>query len=236
MPALREQLEFVRTEALDFFAHPEDRSRGENTRRKLAHVMTEISSVIQGAPLLGPTAPSSHQQNTRQMASALSLKRYECWPQSITYDEDTPIGRREAGESEDDISVAEAEGIFLEAFRNTIALLDLAEPTKTDTPRPATLPESKDRKRGPKPDYETAARVAEIVAKVAPDGDWRRKLDDVVEALDEASIPCPKKWRTRDRTCQGWVDYDEKPHAIKAIEYRLDLAKRRSKAAPETLS
>jgi hypothetical protein len=79
---VRRQLELVRDEALDFFAHPEDPGRGENTRRKLAHVMAEISSVIQGAPLLGPTALSSHQLNTRRMASALSLKCYKYRGQS----------------------------------------------------------------------------------------------------------------------------------------------------------
>jgi hypothetical protein len=91
------------------------------------------------------------------------------------------------------------------------------------------------RKRGPKPDYEGAARVAEIVARVAPDGGWRGRLDDVCEALDEAAIPFPAKWR-RDRQCRCWADCLEKPIAIKAIEYRLEIAKQRSKTTPETLS
>ncbi len=101
----------------------------------------------------------------------------------------------------------------------------------------AAIPKTKDRgrKRGPKPDREGALRVAEIVARVAPDGEWRGRLNDVCDALDEAAIPFPARWR-RDRQCRCWADCLEKPIAIKAIEYRLELAKRRKKATPETLS
>jgi hypothetical protein len=99
---------------------------------------------------------------------------------------------------------------------------------------PGTQP--KPRKRGPKPDFDTAAQVAEIVAKIAPDGDWRTKLDDICKALDNAQIPFPLRWQKRDRCCEGWADYDERANAVKAIEYRLKLAKQRKKATPETLS
>jgi len=108
----------------------------------------------------------------------------------------------------------------------------------TKSAQPATVSNSKDqgRKRGPKPDYETAARVAEVVAHVAPDGDWRGKLDDVCEALDEKNIACPKTWRRKDRTCRRWSDYPERSHAVKAIQYRLALAKQRKNTTPETFS
>ena len=66
-------------------------------------------------------------------------------------------------------------------------------------------PEGKGRKRGPRPDHEAASRVAEIVAHVAPDGDWRPKLDDICEALDQAQIPFPPRWRKRDRSSDGWA-------------------------------
>jgi hypothetical protein len=189
------------------------------------------------------------------MASALSFKRYECWEQSITYDEDIPIGRREAGESEDDISVGEAEAFFRDAFDETIVLLDLAEPMKTDTgavhafprvqerkvldedaipPEAAALPPS-GRKRRPKPDYETASRVAKIVERVAPDGEWRGKLDDVRDALDEEKIPVPPRWR-KDRECRCWWDCLDRSITTKAIEYRLGKAKQRNQPTPETLS
>lgn len=92
------------------------------------------------------------------------------------------------------------------------------------------------RKRGPKPDYENALRVAEVVARVTPDGDWRSKLDDVCEALHEEGIPFPKVWRSRDRTCRSWMDLPERDLAFKAIEYRLEIVKQRKKVLPETLS
>lgn len=57
---------------------------------------------------------------------------------------------------------------------------------------PRTAEVRKEPKHGPRPDYEMAARMAEIVARVAPDGRWRSQLDDVCEVLDREGIPCPK--------------------------------------------
>jgi len=96
--------------------------------------------------------------------------------------------------------------------------------------------DGKGRKRGPKSDPDAASRVAEIVARVAPDGDWRPKLDEICEALDEAQIPFPPRWRKRHKYCDGWAAYDERANAVKAIEYRLKVAKQRKKVTPETLS
>jgi hypothetical protein len=79
------------------------------------------------------------------------------------------------------------------------------------------------RKRGPKPNYEEASRIAEIVARVAPDSDWRPKWEEICEALDVAEIPCPKSWR-KGKTCRRWADQLERSLAVKVIDYRLDLA------------
>jgi hypothetical protein len=97
-------------------------------------------------------------------------------------------------------------------------------------------PDRKGRKRGPKPDFENAVRVAEIVVRVAPDGEWRSKLDEACQALDEAQIPCPKKWRVKDRTCLQWSDCIDRPILVKAIEYRLNLATQQEQPTSETFS
>jgi len=94
----------------------------------------------------------------------------------------------------------------------------------------------KGRRRGPKRDHDAASLVADIVAREVPDGDWRTKLDVVCEALDAAGVPYPTRWRKRDKSCDGWAAYDEKANAVKAIEYRLKIAKQRKKVASETLS
>jgi hypothetical protein len=47
---------------------------------------------------------------------------------------------------------------------------------------------TKGRKRGPKPDYETAGRVAEVIARVAPDGDSRSMLDEVCDAAPKKTL------------------------------------------------
>jgi hypothetical protein len=75
--------------------------------------------------------------------------------------------------------------------------------------------------------------VATVVARVAPDGDWRSKLDDVCEALDEEQIPPPKRWRSHDRTSRQWSDYLDRAILVKAIEYRLRTASRRRADAGE---
>lgn len=116
-----------------------------------------------------------------------------------------------------------------------------AEPTAASVERDgsaAAPSKSKDRgrKRGPKPDHAGAMRVAEIVARGAPDNDWRSKVDDICELLDDAQIPCPKTWRKKDRNCRRWADCLDRPLIIKAIEYRLEIAKQRGQLAPGTFS
>jgi hypothetical protein len=92
------------------------------------------------------------------------------------------------------------------------------------------------RKRGPETDYKTAARVAEIVERVAPDGDWKSKLDDVLMALDEANtldnpIPTPRTWKPKHgyRDWYAAVASDTAARgrhmAIEAIKHHLKRAK-----------
>jgi hypothetical protein len=95
-----------------------------------------------------------------------------------------------------------------------------------------SIPGGKGRKRGPKPDYKTAARVAEIVVRLAPDGGWRLKLDDILIALDDEKIPRPKTWK-RNHGYESWYasvsaddDVGRGRHlAIEAIKHHLKLAK-----------
>ena len=107
-----------------------------------------------------------------------------------------------------------------------------AQAESADSAQPARVAPNKKRKRGPRPDHETALRVAEIVARVAPDGEWRGRLDDVCEALDDEKIPIPARWRNS----RCWADYPEKPLLVKAVEYRLQIAKQGMESTPETLS
>ncbi len=94
------------------------------------------------------------------------------------------------------------------------------------------------KKRGPKPDHDTALRVAEIIAAVAKNGDWRNKLEAVCSALDNAELPYPKTWPRRELKLTSWTDGAtfEPALAKKAIEHLLELAKQRKKSPPETLS
>jgi len=80
-----------------------------------------------------------------------------------------------------------------------------------------------------------ALKVAEVVARVAPDGNWRQKLDDVCETLDEA-VSIPKVWRTKDKCCRTWSDQLDRGLKVKAIEYRLRSANVLKKTTPGTFS
>lgn len=119
-----------------------------------------------------------------------------------------------------------------------IAEKNQAQPERADAmakPEPAPFtqptPEAKaSRRRGPKRDYETASRVAEIVARVAPDEPWCSKLDEILMALDDEEIPRPKTWEPKhgyrnwyaavaDNTTRG------RHRAIEAIKHHLKRAK-----------
>lgn len=91
-------------------------------------------------------------------------------------------------------------------------------------------------KRGPKPDHEAARRVAEVVARLAPDGDWCSKVDDICDEFDEKGIPSPRKWKTETPSCRNWVGQLDRQKVIKVIKYRLATAKQQSEAAPKTLA
>ena len=83
------------------------------------------------------------------------------------------------------------------------------------------------RKRGPKPfGEEVPQQVALIVDRVAPNGDWRSKLPDVQEALDEDKIPLPRGWKQKGA---DWLDPPDKPTLVKAIKERLKRVRGKSK-------
>jgi len=91
-------------------------------------------------------------------------------------------------------------------------------------------PDGPRKKRGPKPDYEIASRVAEIVKGIAPDGKWRPKLDEICEALDEQKLPMPKTWKPKHgylSWCEAGIDATARGRhmALEAIKHHLELAK-----------
>jgi len=170
------------------------------------------------------------------MHSALRLKRYECWDQSITYNEDIPIARTQADEEEYPVSLGEAESIFLEALDDTLALLELAEPGKGTTP---TITTNTGGKRGPKPiDEKVVSYVDRIVKRLAPDGHWRTKADEIgdalnhgfcdaadpesCDALDHPKVPLPRGWQSKRAT---WGRPPDHAALIKAVEERLKKAR-----------
>ena len=95
----------------------------------------------------------------------------------------------------------------------------------------ATVPVAIATKRGAKPDYEGALRVAAVVIREAPDGDWLPRLEQIYDALDEEKIPAPKAWLKE--SCRCWSGHFDKAVVRKAITYRIDLANRRKIPAAE---
>ena len=97
-----------------------------------------------------------------------------------------------------------------------------------DAPAPAVI-RANATKRGPKTDYQTAARVSEIVASVARDRDWRSTLDAICEALDDQKIARPKTWKKRGHN--DWYDClaSERHLVDKAISHHLKLVAKQKK-------
>jgi hypothetical protein len=135
----------------------------------------------------------------------------------------------------------------LEAEGNLAVQDEMRDASVQSSPVAAPLPagrttiRTQSRKRGPTPDITTAQRIANIVARVAPDGEWRSnsRLDDLSIALDhgvcdasdsttcEASdhekIPIPRGWRQKGN---DWLNLPDRATMVKAIEYRLMTARK----------
>ena len=78
-------------------------------------------------------------------------------------------------------------------------------------------------KRGPNTDYETAARVAEIVDRIASRTTWRQHLDDMCDELDEKTVRCPKTWKAKGY--RNWSTCGDRHLVIEAIRHHLERAK-----------
>jgi hypothetical protein len=109
-----------------------------------------------------------------------------------------------------------------EATRRSTTVSSEVEPSE-----PKSRPVVRAGSRGPKRDYETAARVAEIVRRLVPKGDWKLKIDEICQALDAANVPYPPLWKKRYKA-NSWIDYPEKSVAVKAIEGRLKTSQNAS--------
>lgn len=80
--------------------------------------------------------------------------------------------------------------------------------------------------RGPKRDKEKGRQVLDIVTRLAGTANWKNKLDEICEALDQENVAIPKTWeKNHGVTC--WTDAaDSVPDlAKKAIAYYLSVAK-----------
>jgi hypothetical protein len=102
----------------------------------------------------------------------------------------------------------------------TIPATQLAD-TAPKSPVDPSANASQGRKRGPQIDFETAHKVDAIIARLAPDGNWRENLEDICEALDEADVRRPKPWK--DKGYRRWSSClaGEPELVIKAIGHHL---------------
>ena len=98
--------------------------------------------------------------------------------------------------------------------------------TNAGPPAQLETPTKPKRRRGRATKYEVYMRVAEVVQRIAPDGDWPDKLDEICKALDEGKVDSPK-WRDTD--CRRWSGCVEEELVVKAVDYRLKVAARHKK-------
>lgn len=84
-------------------------------------------------------------------------------------------------------------------------------------------------RRGPKRDYDTALKVADVMERVAPDGNWRELLDILCDELDEAKVRRPKPWKQKGYLTWYACCAGERTLVIKAIEHHQELAREHKK-------
>ena len=91
---------------------------------------------------------------------------------------------------------------------------------RTEAPSVASSPA--ERRPGRKADVERNAAVATILQQYG--ADWRKKLDEVSQALNRANVtlPASKKWHQLG--CKDWLDVfvEDKEGLVKALKHRLD--------------
>jgi hypothetical protein len=102
---------------------PEDRSRSEEIRSKLGHVIAKVAIVFQRPQQLGESAVHTLQQAVRQMDSALRFRRWEGSGSSTQSFEDHVIAHTPAWEIEAPVSASSAQSIFDDAIDRVIRLL-----------------------------------------------------------------------------------------------------------------
>jgi hypothetical protein len=101
------------------------------------------------------------------------------------------------------------------------------EPSIRGGDQPAPGPEPKPRvKPGPKRNLDVAHNVLAVIERFAAKNEWKSKLEEVCDALDEANIPRPTTWPKRNPPIRTWSDAfsTEADLAKKAISYRLKNA------------
>jgi hypothetical protein len=84
--------------------------------------------------------------------------------------------------------------------------------------------EAKKGKPGPKPNFERARRVAEIVQQVTNGEPWKPRIDEICDELDEAKIPFSMKWRKLGTHSWTEAAIMQKELVKKAITYHLKIA------------
>jgi hypothetical protein len=97
-----------------------------------------------------------------------------------------------------------------------------------------TLP----RKRGPKPDMENHAKVAQIISGYGEDWTTDESLWAICETLDQLDVPVPKTWPLRaDGRSHSWRRaFDNYPHlVVKAIKDRCKMANTSREKTPSKL-
>lgn len=79
---------------------------------------------------------------------------------------------------------------------------------------------------GPKPNLQRSRQVKAIVWEICEGKGLRKNLDTICEALDEAGVPFPKTWKTRDLPIRSWADAAalEPDLPKKVIEHHLEVA------------
>jgi hypothetical protein len=206
----------------------EDPEFGERFYIRIRTVVVDLARELEWIrpEWLTPFDPSRALPEIDWLGSILGRRPGEPWRGAYTKEWASKrlLTSRQAGEAEDAIRRVEIKERSVEVLGEPADSSRFGHQADVSAQlRPVLDVKLREQKRGPKPNYGIAELVAELVHRVAGDGSWLAKLDEICDALEEAKVPHPKTWEKRGH--KDWYDalVTERSLVVKAITHHLKL-------------
>jgi hypothetical protein len=177
-----ERVDAARPEHSNTYEVPEElREVARNVSARFHAPLVRLASMVRESPMFGAADLSAVQLVVRRIDAVLRLRRYEEWGPEILHNEDTVLGVRPAGFSEDQRlrpaeALAELNDAVEHALRRTGVLRAQAEAEAANEAAPARAPVVE------RPGFQVQPGTAFIMMMIDP---TQPGLEDVKQAIKE---------------------------------------------------